>query len=66
MATTHHDVEPRLLNDRQAAARLGIGRTKLRELLSTGQLRSVRIGRRVLVPVGEVEAYVQRLLEGAR
>jgi excisionase family DNA binding protein len=33
-----------LLRPVEAAARLGIGRTKLYELMATGQLRSVKIG----------------------
>jgi excisionase family DNA binding protein len=33
-----------LLRPAEAASRLGIGRTKLYELMATGELRSVKIG----------------------
>jgi excisionase family DNA binding protein len=36
--------EPLLLRPAEAAARLGIGRTKLYELMASGALRSVKIG----------------------
>lgn len=46
-----------------AAESLSIGKTKLRELLSQGMLRSVRIGRRRLVVEEDVNALVQRALQ---
>lgn len=42
-----------------AAAQLGVGRTTLYELIRDGQLRTVKIGRRVLVPRDELARYVQ-------
>ena len=39
----------------------GLGRTKLYELISSGQLRTVTIGRRRFVPATAVEEYVARL-----
>jgi excisionase family DNA binding protein len=55
-----------MLSDREVARMLGIGRTKARELMTAGAIRSVRIGRRRLVPRSEVDAYVaQRLHEGS-
>jgi excisionase family DNA binding protein len=51
----------------EAAAQLGVGRTLVWRLVQTGDRRSVRIGKRRLVPRAELEAYVQRLQrEGAR
>ncbi len=50
------------LSVRDAARRLGVGITSVRELIARGSLRVTRIGRRIVVPVSEV----QRLLaEGA-
>ena len=51
----------RLIRPEQAAALLGIGRTKLYELMARGELESVTIDRRRLVPVDAVEEFVQRL-----
>lgn len=51
-----------LLTVNEAAALLGIKRTKLYELLAVGALPSVRIGASRRVPVAAVEAYVEGLL----
>jgi excisionase family DNA binding protein len=42
--TTTVAVEQLLLRPVEAAQRLGIGRTKVYELMASGELRSVRIG----------------------
>lgn len=39
----------------------GLGRTKLYELTKTGQIRSVKVGRRRMWPVSAVEEFVARL-----
>lgn len=44
-----------------AAKSLGIGRSTVFELIKSGELASVRIGRRRLVPVAGVRDYAQRL-----
>jgi excisionase family DNA binding protein len=49
----------------EAALLLGIGKTKTRELIASGELRSIRTGRRLLVPRSEIEAYIARRLVGA-
>jgi excisionase family DNA binding protein len=46
----------------ETAQLLGIGKTKTRELIKTGQLVSIRTGRRLLVPRSEIEAYIARRL----
>jgi excisionase family DNA binding protein len=46
----------------EAAARLGIGTTKLRELIASGELRAIRAGRRVVVPRREIKKYIRRQL----
>lgn len=51
-----------LLRPERAAEVLGIGRSKLYELLAAGEIDSVRIGRSRRVPVVAVEEYVARLL----
>lgn len=49
----------------EAAARVGLGRTKLLEEVSAGRLRVIRVGRRVLVTDDELRRYVAAL-EGTR
>lgn len=39
----------------------GLGRTKVYELITSGELRTVKIGRRRFVPAAAVEEYVSRL-----
>jgi len=52
---------PILLAPERAAERLDIGRTKVFELIATGELESVRIGRARRIPLAALEAYVDRL-----
>jgi excisionase family DNA binding protein len=47
-----------LLRVNEAAALLGIGTTTLREMIARGEIASVRIGRRRLVPRRAVEEFV--------
>jgi excisionase family DNA binding protein len=50
------------LFDRAGACRaLSIGMTKLKELIRDGELETVRIGDRVLIPRAVVDEYVDRL-----
>lgn len=52
------------MNDRltltveEAGKRLGIGRCLAYEMAKTGQLPTLRLGRRVLVPVAALEAWL--------
>jgi excisionase family DNA binding protein len=41
----------------EAAERLGVGTTKLRELVAEGRIPSVVIGRRRLIPLGGLNAF---------
>ena len=50
-----------LLSVVEAARRLGIGRTLMHELIGTGQIRSVHVGRLRKVPTDALEAYVAAL-----
>jgi len=50
-----------LLTTSQAAARLGLGETKTKELISTGQIRSVKIDWSRRVPEDAVDEYIARL-----
>jgi excisionase family DNA binding protein len=56
---------PRLLvGVTEAAQALGISRSYAYELVASGFLASVRLGRRVLVPVSAIEDLVARGLDG--
>ncbi len=50
---------PVLLSVAEAAKRLGIGTTLFYELLYRGELRSLLIGKRRLVPASDVERYIE-------
>ena len=53
----------RLLTPLQVAELLNIGRSTVYELLASGDLPSVRVGRSRRVPLGSVEEYVKSLAE---
>ncbi len=50
-----------LYRPEDAARVLGIGRSKAYELIATGDLASVQIGRLRRIPRAALEAYVERL-----
>jgi len=54
-------MEPTLLRPPEVARQLGLGRSKVYELLRAGELRSVRVGRARRIPAAEVAAFVARL-----
>lgn len=49
----------RLLNIGQAAEALGIGRSALYGELAAGRLRSVKVGRRRLIPASAIRAFIE-------
>lgn len=48
-----------LLSIREAAETLGIGRSRLYDEIGAGRLRSVKVGRRRLVPAAAIRAYIE-------
>jgi excisionase family DNA binding protein len=50
-----------LLSPERAAERLDIGRTLLYELLASGEIESVKLGRNRRIPAEALAAYVDRL-----
>jgi excisionase family DNA binding protein len=46
----------------EAFLALSIGRTQLFDLLRRGEITSVKIGRRRLIPAASLDAYVARLV----
>ncbi len=55
-----------LLYKPEAAAALGIGRSKLFELIAADQIETVQIGRSRRIPAQALEDYVARLRGGQR
>lgn len=49
-----------LVSVRDAARELGIGRDSAYQLVRVGRLRSISVGRRILIPRTELEAFVER------
>lgn len=54
----HAPAPDRLLSIDEAAATLGIGRTRLYHEVAAGQLSTVKVGRRRLVPAGAIAGYI--------
>lgn len=59
-------MEKLLLTPEEAADVIGIGRSKLYDLLRAGRIESVRIGGSRRVPRMALEEYVERLRADAR
>jgi excisionase family DNA binding protein len=55
-----------LLTVQEAAERLGIGRSLMYDLLRSGEVESVRIGRLRRVPIRAVDGYATSLLARSR
>jgi excisionase family DNA binding protein len=55
-----------LLSPTEAAAHLGIGRSKVYELLRLGQLRSVKIGASRRIPQAALADFIAALAEEPR
>jgi excisionase family DNA binding protein len=54
------ELVPIMVSIKDAAEILGIGRTAVYSLLGDGTLKSVRIGRRNLIPIDELKGLVER------
>ena len=50
-------LSPFLVSIKVAADAIGVGRTRMYELLSGGQISAVKCGRQVLIPVSQLERY---------
>lgn len=60
-----HELDRRLaVSDTEGARRVGLGKTKFRELLNEGKIRSFYVGRRRLIPVAELERFIGAALVG--
>ena len=52
-----------LLRPIEAAKAIGIGRSKIYQLLASGELPSIRVGASVRVPLDALRAWIARQLE---
>lgn len=55
-----------LLSVEEALEATGIGRSKFYELVAAGEIESVEVGRRRLVPVEALQEFVERLRAESR
>ncbi|MAO92891.1 MAG: hypothetical protein CMM78_04225 [Rhodospirillaceae bacterium] len=53
--------QPSLVSVRDAAHRLGIGRTRFYELLNCGEIESVHLGSRRLILCSSIDQFIERL-----
>ncbi len=60
------NIKPMIVSVKEAMTMLSIGRTKLQELMNSGELKVVRIGSRTLIRVSDIEKYIERNTEGAQ
>lgn len=54
--------DPRLLSVTQVCVGTGLGRTKVYDEMRSGRLRSVKVGRRRLVPAVALDEWVEGLV----
>ena len=59
--TPRPNAPDRLLSVDEAARALGIGRSVLYGLIASGRVRSVKVGRRRLIPSSAVAGYIAEL-----
>lgn len=57
----HQPVEPICVRINDAARMIGIGRTKLYELISSGELETIKIGKATRVTAASLHELVRRL-----
>ena len=57
---------PRLLKVREVQKMLNIGRDAVYDLIATGGIRSVQIGRSFRVPADAVDEYIENLPSGSK
>jgi excisionase family DNA binding protein len=55
---------PAMVSVSEAAGRLGLGKTKLNELIASGELPSVVVGKRRLLRPADLEAFAARCRNG--
>jgi excisionase family DNA binding protein len=64
MATEQHP-PPLIVSVDRGSRIASAGESKFRQLLATNEIRSIRCGRRILVPIAEIERWIERQLGDA-
>ena len=65
MQTERALLAPISTNVTDACRRLGIGKTKLYELIKAGEIRTVKIGVKTLIPEAELQKVIASRMESA-
>jgi excisionase family DNA binding protein len=56
------DPQPLVHSPENAARRLGVSVRKIYDLITSGEIRSCKVGKRRLIPESELQSFVQRKL----
>lgn len=59
----YHTSIPIAVSPGEAARMLGLGKTKLYELLAANEITSIKIGTRRLIRVSAIEEFLDRLVQ---
>ena len=54
------DTPDQLLSINEAAAVIRVGRSLLYTLIADGEIKPIKVGRRTVIPAGEIRRYVAR------
>jgi len=65
VAARTDDRPPELLSIEEAGRRLAVGRTSLYDEIGAGRLRSIKVGRRRLIPAGAIAEFIASRVAGA-
>ncbi|QUL37184.1 helix-turn-helix domain-containing protein [Erythrobacter sp. JK5] len=57
----HQPVEPICVRINDAARMIGVGRTKLYELISSGELETVKIGKATRITTASLHGLIRRM-----
>lgn len=57
------DISKKLLNVNEAATALGLGRSLVYTLITTGEITSIKIGRARRIPPSAIDEFIARRLE---
>lgn len=52
--------EPAALSMAAVSSRLGLGLSNIKNRVASGEIRSFKVGRRVLIPFEEIDAFISR------
>lgn len=56
----NHETQPRLLDVTETTSRTCLGKTKLYEVIKTGELRPIKLGRKTVFSEQEVSIWIEK------